>query len=62
MYNLISDNNSKMARSLWQCYRYEPNATLTESESFKFKATITKGIPDDGITKNIKIAVPLKHF
>ena len=39
MYNFIkhSDNYSKTSRSLWQYYRDEPNATLTESYSFKFK-------------------------
>ena len=43
MYNLskFSNNYSKTYRSLWQCYRYEPNATIADSESFKFKARIT---------------------
>ena len=49
MYNLMdySNNYSKTSGSLWKYYRDEPNATLTESESFKFKERITGSTPDD---------------
>ena len=42
MYNLMeySDNYSKISGSLWQYYIDEPNANLTESESFKSKIKI----------------------
>ena len=43
IYNLskCSNNYSKTSRRLWQYYRYEPNATITDSKSFKFKARTT---------------------
>ena len=43
MFNLIeySDNYSITLGSLWQYYRIEPNASITESESFKSKIKIT---------------------
>ena len=43
MYNLIeySNNYSKTSGSLWKYYRDEANATLTDSESFRFKVRIT---------------------
>ena len=55
MYNLIehSDNYSKTSRSLWQYYRDEPNATLTESKSLIFK---------ERITRPLEIAEPLKQL
>ena len=45
MYNVIeySDNYWKTSRGLWQYYRDEPNATLTDSKLFKSN--------DDGNTK-----------
>ena len=67
MHNLIeySDNYSKRYGSLWQ-YRdelYDPDdETLTDSESFKFKAKITRNTPNDGNKKDVEIAVPLKYF
>ena len=63
-YNLIeySNNYSKTSGRFWQYYRDEPNATLTESESFKFKAKITGKTPAAGNTKDAKIAAPLKYL
>ena len=44
MYNLIkhSDNYSKTSESLWQYYRDEPNATLTDCESIKSRVRKNK--------------------
>ena len=63
MYNLIqySNNYSRTSESLWQYYRDEPNATLTNSESLTFKARITGSTPDhDSNTKDVKITVNIK--
>ena len=62
MYNLIeySDNFSKKSGSLWQHYRDEPHASLTNSESLKSKMKII--IPADCNTKNVEIALPLKYL
>ena len=64
IYNLIeySDNYSKTFGSLWKFYRDEPNDNLTDSESFKSKMKITGNTPNDGNTKNVEIAVPLKYL
>ena len=60
------DNCSKTSGSLWQYYRDEPNASFTESGSFKFKARITGSSPDDNnveiMLKHFKIALPLKYL
>ena len=50
MYSLIeySDNYSKTSGSLWQYSSDEPNATLTDSESFKSKIKITANTLADG--------------
>ena len=63
MYKVIeySDNYSKTSRSLWQYYKDEPNDNVTDSESFKSKIKITGNTrADDGNTKDVEIAVPLK--
>ena len=39
---------------LWQYFRDKPNATLTDSEIFKFKVRITGKAPADGKTKYVK--------
>ena len=59
MYNLI-DNYSETSSSLWQCYRDDPNSNIVNSESFKFKISITEKTPAVGNTKENKIALPLK--
>ena len=64
MYNLIecSSNYSKTSRSLWQCYRDDPNDNLTDSESFKSKIKITGKTPNNGNTKDVEILVPIKYL
>ena len=47
---------------LWQYYRVDLNNNITQSESFKFKIKITGKIPAAGNTKDVEIAVPLKHL
>ena len=47
---------------MWQCYRDDPNDDITLYESFKYKIKITGKTPDDGNTKEAKIAVPLKDL
>ena len=62
MYNLIeySKNYSKRSRSFWQYYSDEPNATLTDSESFKCKVIIKRCTPLARNIKDVKITVALK--
>ena len=67
MDNLIeySDNYSKASGRLWQYYRddpNDPNNTITESESFKYKIKITGKTPADGNTKDVKTAESLKYL
>ena len=64
MKNLIeySDNYLKTSRSLWQCYKDEPNDNIADSESFKSKVKLTGKTPDDRNTKNVEILVPLKYL
>ena len=57
-----NDNYSKTSGSLWQNYRDEANATLTDFKTFKFKVKITGSTPHNGTTKNVKIAVSLKYI
>ena len=52
----------KTARSLWQYYRDEPNATLSDSESFKSNLKITGNTHNNGNGKDLKMAVPLKYL
>ena len=64
LYNLIeySDHYSKTSGGLCQYYRDEPNPTLTNSESFKYKVKITGKTPADGKKKDVKIEVPIKYL
>ena len=63
MYNFIqySDNYSKTSGGLWQYYRDDPNDSIVNSKSFKFKTNIT-GKTAAGNTNDVKIAVPLKYL
>ena len=63
MYSLIEYNNkySKTWESLCQYYRDDPNDSMVESESSKFKLKITGKVSADGDTKDIKITVSLKY-
>ena len=60
MFNLIeySDNYLKKSGSLWQYYRDESHATITDSESFKS----IWSTPSNSNTKDVEIAVSLKHL
>ena len=60
MYNLIeySDNHSETSESLWQYYRDDPNDNITRSESYQYKAKITRKARTYGYTKDVKIALP----
>ena len=64
MDNLIqySDTYSKTPGSLWQYYKDERNNSIKDSESFKYKIKITGKTPDDGITKDVEIIVPLEYL
>ena len=64
MYNLIeySDNSSTTSGSLWQYYKDDPNDNLANSKSFKYKVKIMGKTPQDGITKDVEILVPLKYL
>ena len=63
-YNLIEYSNdySKTSGSLCQYYWDEPNNNITEFESFKSTIKRTGKSPDDSITKNVEIVVPLKFL
>ena len=75
MYNLIGyiDNYSHTSGSLWQLKTDESfltntgnpgNVTTANSISFKYKSSFFKPLEaaDNGVFKNVKIAVPLKHL
>ena len=57
MYNLIeynNNNNSKIAGSSWQYYRYEPNNDKANSGPFKLKVKTTGQNPDNDNKKKLK--------
>ena len=72
MYNLIeyNDNYSDTSKSLWQFKREEQNmnignpagVTTADSSSFKYKSSFLKPLRtvDNGVFKDVKIAVTLK--
>ena len=65
MYNLLeySKNYRKTTGSLWNYYRDEPSNSLSSnSESFKYKTSITGKTPEnnDSLT-NVKLVIPLKY-
>ena len=61
MYNVIEYNNySKTSGSLLRYCRDEPNATITDSDSFTLEARITGRTPNDTNKKDGEITVPLK--
>ena len=75
MYNLIeySDNYSDSSGSLWHFKRDKSHVTNAEnpenfsvdnSSSFKYKSSFFKTLEadDNGVFKNVKIAVPLKYL
>ena len=74
IYNLIeyNDNYSDTSGSLWQFKRGEQNmnnrnaanVTTDYSSSFKYKSSFSKALTaaNNGVFKNVKIAVPLKYL
>ena len=74
MYNLIeySDNYSDTSGSLWQFKRDKQNmnngnpanVTTDDLSSFKYKSSFFKPLTaaDNGVFKDVKIAVPLKYL
>ena len=74
MYNLIEYSNNYLDTSgnLWQFIRYEQNmnngnpanVTTDDSSSFKYKSSFFKPLTaaDNGVFKDVKIAVPLKYL
>ena len=69
MYNLIeySNNYSDTSESLWQFKRDAENpgnVFAANSTSFKYKPSFFKPLlaADNGVFKNVKIAVPLKYL
>ena len=71
MYNLLeySKNYRKSTESLWNYYRDEPSNPLSSnSESFKYKASITGNTYDgdddeDKVGKNeTEVVIPIKHL
>ena len=75
MYNFIeySDNYSDISESQWQFKRDESpvanagnpdNVSTANSSSFKYKSSFFKPLrdADNGVFKNVKIAVPLKYL
>ena len=63
MYNLIEhrDNLLKTSGSLYQFYRHEPHATLTDSESLKFKSEFLGNTNNTG-NIDAEIALSLKYL
>ena len=64
MYNLLvySKNYSRTSGSLWNYYKDIPTDPITDSESFKYKTSITGKTANDGNTKDVEFSVPLKYL
>ena len=64
MYNLIehSDSSAETSGIFLQYYRDDPNDNVTKYKSFISKTKITGKTPDNGNTKDVKVAVPLKYL
>ena len=66
MNNLLEYNKNyrKTTGSLWNYYRDEPSNSLSSnSESFKYKTSITgKTQEDNDSLTNAKVVIPLKHL
>lgn len=58
---IFSDNNSKAFWYLWKYCRDEINATIKDSESFRLKARIIGKNSNAANTRDVEIAMPLKH-
>ena len=66
MYNLLeySKNYRKTTESLWNYYRDEPSNPLSSnSESFKYKTSITGKTPENNdLLTNVKLVISLKYL
>ena len=66
MNNLLeyNKNDRKTTGSLWNYYRDKPSNSLSSnSESFKYKTSITGKTPEDNDSlTNAKVVIPLKHL
>ena len=72
MYNLTEyrDNYSDTSGRLWQLKRDEQNmnngnpanVTTADSSYFKYKSSVLTNPDANGVLRNVKITVPLKHF
>ena len=64
MYNLIEQgkNYSKTSGSLWNYYKDIPVDPITNSESFKYKTSITGKTAGHEKIKEVEFSVPLKHL
>ena len=66
IYNLLgySKNYRKTTGSLWNYYRDQPSDPLfTNSESFKYKISIVRKMPQDNDSlTNVEVVIPLKYF
>lgn len=57
-----NDDFWKAFGNLWQCYRDETSYNITDPESFKVEAKITRIAPAAGDAKDFKIIVPWKYL
>ena len=66
MYNLLEYNKNyrKTIGSFWNYYRDEPSNPLSSnSESFKYKTSIVRKIPEDNDSlTNVRVVIPLIHL
>ena len=64
MYNLIeySKNYSKTSGTLWNYYKDISTDPITDSESFKYKKSITGKAANDRNTNRVKFSVPFKYL
>ena len=66
LYNLFeySKNYRKTTGSFQKYYRYEPSGDtlFPDSESFKYKTSITGKMPEDNDSlTNTEVVIPLRH-
>ena len=64
MYNFLenSKNYSKTFGTLWNYYKGISINPIANSESFKYKTSITGKTANDGNTKDVGFSVPLKYL
>ena len=64
MYNLINITviMRKISKLSSKYHKEDQNNSITDSESFKFRAKIAGRTPPGGNTKYLEIAVPIKYL